>query len=365
MNAGISVINSAIKIANKIPGVNVGEVKEFNLTDSIMGDDVVQKAGYGKRTLLSPEGSIKLNDNDTVIAGTKLLDDPNKQFQQQPPIEAPQSSSIFSKILQSVTAPISMMSKGAQSILGSVLPSTTNESSDVILSIKDILLSIHDVIVKNINPKVAEKITTSETSSVAADINKQTDTLITDTNKTINDLAADKSKEVTNKLNEPFTPLKDKNLIEETIATIATKIGSLFNPSSLVPSGIDTSLNPSSLISSGIDTLLKPFSLIQSMFDDSSSSITPVVSEGAPSLGKYVSNNSQNSNTNNVNNINNDTSLDMLSTIEVLKSIDIGIKNLNTKDGNVVITLDKDVIGSKVTPVVNTFNNKTKSGVQF
>ena len=28
--------------------------------------------GYGKRTLLSPEGAIKLNDKDTVIAGTNL-----------------------------------------------------------------------------------------------------------------------------------------------------------------------------------------------------------------------------------------------------------------------------------------------------
>ena len=28
--------------------------------------------GYGKRTLLAPEGSIALNNNDTVIAGTNL-----------------------------------------------------------------------------------------------------------------------------------------------------------------------------------------------------------------------------------------------------------------------------------------------------
>ena len=35
------------------------------------GDDVVSP-GYGKRTLMSPEGSIALNDKDTVIAGTNL-----------------------------------------------------------------------------------------------------------------------------------------------------------------------------------------------------------------------------------------------------------------------------------------------------
>ncbi|VDM09057.1 unnamed protein product [Wuchereria bancrofti] len=36
------------------------------------GDDVISEGGYGKRTLLSPEGAIKLNDKDTVIAGTDL-----------------------------------------------------------------------------------------------------------------------------------------------------------------------------------------------------------------------------------------------------------------------------------------------------
>jgi len=36
------------------------------------GDDVMSEGGYGKRTLLAPEGAIRLNDNDTVIAGTDL-----------------------------------------------------------------------------------------------------------------------------------------------------------------------------------------------------------------------------------------------------------------------------------------------------
>jgi hypothetical protein len=40
-------------------------------TKALLGDDVVSP-GYGKRTLLSPEGAIKLNNNDTVIAGTNL-----------------------------------------------------------------------------------------------------------------------------------------------------------------------------------------------------------------------------------------------------------------------------------------------------
>ena len=38
----------------------------------LKGDDVMSEGGYGKRTLLSPEGAIKLNDKDTVLAGTDL-----------------------------------------------------------------------------------------------------------------------------------------------------------------------------------------------------------------------------------------------------------------------------------------------------
>jgi len=37
----------------------------------MQGDDIVSQ-GYGKRTLMAPEGAIALNDKDTVIAGTNL-----------------------------------------------------------------------------------------------------------------------------------------------------------------------------------------------------------------------------------------------------------------------------------------------------
>jgi hypothetical protein len=50
------------------------------------GNDIMSagkgKNGYGKRTLLAPEGAIALNDKDTVIAGTKL-EGKDKQPQQQ------------------------------------------------------------------------------------------------------------------------------------------------------------------------------------------------------------------------------------------------------------------------------------------
>jgi division protein CdvB (Snf7/Vps24/ESCRT-III family) len=57
----MKIVNSTIKFA----------VSPFT---SKLGNDIISPPGYGQRTLLSPEGTIKLNDNDTLIAGTKLLD---------------------------------------------------------------------------------------------------------------------------------------------------------------------------------------------------------------------------------------------------------------------------------------------------
>lgn len=46
----------------------------FGLLNSRKGDDVMSEGGYGKRTLLMPEGAIKLNNKDTVITGTNLFE---------------------------------------------------------------------------------------------------------------------------------------------------------------------------------------------------------------------------------------------------------------------------------------------------
>ena len=43
-----------------------------SLLYTYLADDMISENGYGKRTLLTPEGTIKLNDKDTVIAGTNL-----------------------------------------------------------------------------------------------------------------------------------------------------------------------------------------------------------------------------------------------------------------------------------------------------
>jgi hypothetical protein len=74
-NAVISSINLIIKGVNYIPGVDIPEIPPLDLEKTFFGDDVFSpgKSGYGKRTLLAPEGAIQLNDDDTVIAGTNLF----------------------------------------------------------------------------------------------------------------------------------------------------------------------------------------------------------------------------------------------------------------------------------------------------
>lgn len=58
-----SVINSIISVLNALPGVNIPKIGEQK-----KGDDVVSKAGYGQRTLVTPTQTIALNNNDNVLA---------------------------------------------------------------------------------------------------------------------------------------------------------------------------------------------------------------------------------------------------------------------------------------------------------
>jgi hypothetical protein len=53
-----------------------------NLYNQFKGDDVISP-GYGKRTLFGPEGSIQLNNKDTVIAGTNLEGNSNSSVNSQ------------------------------------------------------------------------------------------------------------------------------------------------------------------------------------------------------------------------------------------------------------------------------------------
>jgi len=57
-------------------GASAGLLATIASATSMYGDDIISpaqgKSGYGKRTLFGPEGAIKLNDNDTIVAGTNL-----------------------------------------------------------------------------------------------------------------------------------------------------------------------------------------------------------------------------------------------------------------------------------------------------
>jgi len=65
--AGIPIIGPLLAVGAAAGGIALG----LGLYNRFKGDDVVSP-GYGKRTLLAPEGAIDLNNKDTVIAGTNL-----------------------------------------------------------------------------------------------------------------------------------------------------------------------------------------------------------------------------------------------------------------------------------------------------
>ena len=72
--AAVSAYNSAAQIPVIgwiLGGIAAAGVVALGASLMSKGNDVVS-GGYGKRTLLAPEGAIALNDKDTVIAGTDL-----------------------------------------------------------------------------------------------------------------------------------------------------------------------------------------------------------------------------------------------------------------------------------------------------
>ncbi len=65
---------TALTLGGAVP-IILGGLAAVGAAIAMYGDDVMSKPGYGKRTLMGPEGAIALNDKDTVIAGTKLFGD--------------------------------------------------------------------------------------------------------------------------------------------------------------------------------------------------------------------------------------------------------------------------------------------------
>ena len=63
---------TALSFGTLLPVILGAGAAIYGLIQSFKGDDILSEGGYGKRTLLAPEGAIRLNDKDTVIAGTNL-----------------------------------------------------------------------------------------------------------------------------------------------------------------------------------------------------------------------------------------------------------------------------------------------------
>jgi len=70
--AGIPIVGPVLAVAAIAAAIG-GGMALYNKFKSQPGDDVMSEGGYGKRTLFGPEGAIRLNDKDTVVAGTDLF----------------------------------------------------------------------------------------------------------------------------------------------------------------------------------------------------------------------------------------------------------------------------------------------------
>jgi hypothetical protein len=64
--------NAALTFGVGVAVAVAAAIAGYAAIKSLTADDMVSPQGYGKRTLLAPEGAIQLNDKDTVIAGTDL-----------------------------------------------------------------------------------------------------------------------------------------------------------------------------------------------------------------------------------------------------------------------------------------------------
>ena len=67
-NIILKIIQPFISVAGAILNPILGGIS--GALGAITGDDIV---GYGASTLITPQGAVALNNNDTVIAGTNLF----------------------------------------------------------------------------------------------------------------------------------------------------------------------------------------------------------------------------------------------------------------------------------------------------
>ena len=95
------------------------------------GDDIMSpgegSSGYGKRTLMGPEGAIALNNKDTVIAGTNLFPQPEKGIDKQFSTPTPQESKPLE--IRGLDKLLSAFSIQTESSISSSIPTPTPQES--------------------------------------------------------------------------------------------------------------------------------------------------------------------------------------------------------------------------------------------
>ena len=69
---------------------------------SVINANDMQQSGYGKRTILSPEGAVRLNDNDTIVAGTDLGGGEGESVKSSPSIDLTPMISAINEVTSAV-----------------------------------------------------------------------------------------------------------------------------------------------------------------------------------------------------------------------------------------------------------------------
>jgi hypothetical protein len=97
-------IAAAYAIANPLKalaGIAVAAAVTAGLYSMVKADDAVSP-GYGKRTLLSPEGAIQFNDKDTIVAGTNLGGGETESVKSSPSIDLTPMISAINEVTSAV-----------------------------------------------------------------------------------------------------------------------------------------------------------------------------------------------------------------------------------------------------------------------
>jgi hypothetical protein len=136
-----TMTNGVVGWVNNIPGVSIDKFEMPNLADMAIADDMISP-GYGKRTIFSPEGSIALNDNDTIVAGTDLG-------------MSPSSTSISETPGLGMLSPTNMLMDAVSNLpgLGFLKPSTGADIQNINMVITEIR-AVRDAVLTIVNQPI-------------------------------------------------------------------------------------------------------------------------------------------------------------------------------------------------------------------